>query len=281
MALRRDKRFNAATVLASLIFVSLTLVVVDLNGRFLHTPRQVATWVTNGLYAIVNTPSRWIERSSLYFQDRQRLLDRYDNRESEIQDLAVQVQRTEAIHAENSELRQLLALTQHETELAFVPAELSAVNSRAGRNEIVINRGQTHGVRDGMAVIDSSGVYGQIVEALPYTSRVILITDQRLPVPVRVARTGLNAVAVGVGNSTELVLEHADITADIQVGDQMIASGLGGIYPVGYPVGVVTAIEPDAAGVEARVTVEPSATMHRRNWLLVVTSGSTNEVAQE
>lgn len=254
---------------------------VDLNGRFLHSPRQVATWITNGLYAVVNTPSRWLERSTLYVQDRQQLLDRYDSRESEIQDLAVQVQRTEALHAENSELRQLLELTQQQSELTFVPAELSAVNLRAGRNEIVINRGETHGVRDGMAVIDSAGVYGQIVEALPYTSRIILITDQRLPVPVRVQRTGLNAVAVGVGNSAELVLEHADVTADIQQGDLLVASGLGGVYPFGYPVGVVTSIEPDAAGVEARVIVEPSATMHRRNWLLVVTGGTSSEVAQE
>ena len=254
------------------------LVAIDLNGPWLKIPRQVATWVTNGIYSAVNAPGRWIVRSSLYIQDRQQLLDGNADLESQLQDLNVRVQRTEALYAENSELRQLLALTQHPSELVFIPSELSAVISVAGRNEILINRGTTHGVLDGMAVIDTTGVYGQVVEALPYTSRVILITDQRLAVPVRVQRSGVNAVVVGVGNSKDLVLEHADITADIEEGDLLVASGLAEVYPYGYPVGIVTSVEPEASGVETHVVVEPMASMHRRNWLLVVTNGKSDEV---
>lgn len=202
-------------------------------------------------------------------------------REREYQDAVVKNRRFDALARENSELRQVLALVQRSPDLELVTAELTATVFEPGRNEILINRGKSHGVLDGMAVLDATGIYGQVVESLAFTSRVILITDRRLAVPVVVQRSGTHALITGIGNSSELVLEHAEITADIENGDLLVASGLGGVYPHGYPVGVVMSMEPDASGVEMRVMVEPLASMHRRTWLLVVVGGTTSEVAEE
>lgn len=281
MATDAKKRFSTPTTFVLLILVSIALVITDLSGQLLGVPRQLTTWVTNGLYGGVNAPGRWLTYSSAYIQDRQNLLDLQREREREFQDAVVKNRRYDALASENAELRQALALVQRSPNLTLVTAELSATVAVPGRNEILINRGKTHGVLDGMAVLDSTGVYGQVVEALPSTSRVVLITDRRLAVPVVVERSGTHAVITGVGNSSELVLEHAEITANIESGDLLVASGLGGVYPHGYPVGVVTSIEPEASGVEMRVLVEPLAVMHRRTWLLVVIGGSTSEVAEE
>ncbi len=261
--------------------MSIALVVTDLSGQLLGVPRQLMTWVTNGLYSGVNAPGRWMSYSSSYIQDRQELLDLQREREREYQDAVVKNRRYDTLARENSELRHALALVQRSPHLTLVTAELSALIAVPGRNEILINRGKTHGVQDGMAVLDSTGVYGQVVESLPSTSRVILITDRRLAVPVLVERSGTHAVITGVGNSSELVLEHAEVTADIESGDLLVASGLGSVYPRGYPVGIVTSIEPEASGVEMRVLVEPLAAMHRRTWLQVVVGGATSEVAEE
>lgn len=257
------------------------LVMIDLDGQSLGVPRQLTTWVTNGLYGGINAPGRWLTYTSAYMQDRQRLLDLLKERERDYQSALVKNRRYDALAQENSRLRQALATAHHHPELTLVIAELSATVSASGRNEILINRGITHGVLDGMAVLDSSGVYGQVIESLPFTSRVMLVTDQRLAVPVLVQRSGTHAVITGVGDSSTLVLEYVEVTADIEAGDQLVSSGLAGVYPRGYPVGVVTSIEPDTSGVEMRVLVEPMAEMHRRTWLLVVVGGATNEVAEE
>ena len=281
MAADARKRFSTPTTFVLLILVSIALVITDLSGQLLGVPRQLTTWVTNGLYSGVNAPGRWMSYSSSYIQDRQKLLDLQKEREREFQDAVVKNRRYDTLARENSELRQALALVQRSPHLTLVTAELSALVFVPGRNEILINRGKSHGVLDGMAVLDSTGVYGQVVESLPSTSRVILITDRRLAVPVLVERSGTHAVITGVGNSSELVLEHAEVTADIEDGDLLVASGLGGVYPRGYPVGVVTSIEPEASGVEMRVLAEPLAVMHRRTWLQVVVGGATSEVAEE
>lgn len=281
MAAEAKRRFSTPTTFVLLILLSIALVITDLSGQFLGVPRQLTTWVTNGLYAGINAPGRWLTYSSFYVQDRQQLLDLQWDREREYQDAVVKNRRYDALARENSELRQALSLVQRSPDLTLVTAELSSTVVEPGRDEILINRGKSHGVLDGMAVLDNTGVYGQVVESLAFTSRVILVTDRRLAVPVVVQRSGTHALITGVGNSSELVLEHAEITADIENGDLLVASGLGGVYPRGYPVGVVTSIEPDASGVEMRVLVEPLASMHRRTWLLVVVEGTTSEVAQE
>lgn len=281
MATDAKKRFSTPTTFVLLILLSIALVITDLSGQFLGVPRQLTTWVTNGLYAGINAPGRWLAYSSFYFQDRRQLLDLQREREREYQDAVVKNRRFDALAKENSELRQALALVQRSPDLSLVTAELSSTVAEPGRNEILINRGKSHGVLDGMAVLDSTGVYGQVVESLAFTSRVILITDRRLAIPVVVQRSGTHALITGVGNSSELVLQHAEITADIEEGDLLVASGLGGVYPHGYPVGVVTSIEPDASGVEMRVLVDPLASMHRRTWLLVVVGGTSGEVAEE
>ncbi len=280
MAVDWQKRVNTPSVLAFLLASSVVLVVFDVNTRFLDMPRQVVTWATNSAYAVMNAPGQWISRASLYLQDRNEILGRIEDREQKYLDLEVQSQRLESLINANAELRQALALVQSEPQLQYVIAELSGTVSVSGRNEIFINRGTQHGVRSGMAVIDASGVYGQVVEALLHTSRVILIIDRRIAVPVQIQRSGLNAVATGAGNSRQLVLEHAEITSDIEEGDLLVASGLGDVYPFGYPVGIVIKIEPDASGVEVHVIAEPSASIHRRKSLLVVVGGQIRETTE-
>ena len=260
---------------------SLILVVADLSNNVLNIPRQVLTWTTNGMYSAMNSPGRWIGRSSQLLQDRAELLDQIDDLVIGNQDLTVQNQRLESLVDANAELRRLLALEQTNRDISYVAAELTGTVFEAGRSEIFISRGTRHGVQSGMPVIDSSGVYGQVVEALPYTSRVILVTDQRIAIPVIVQRSGHNGVATGLGNSSELTMEHSEVTADVEPGDLLVTSGMAGVYPYGYPVGVVTEVESDESGVGKHVLVQPLAEMNRRNWLLVVIGISMDETAEE
>ena len=111
---------------------------------------------------------------------------------------------------------------------------------------------------------------GQVVRVGPLTSEAVLITDADHAVPVSVNRNGLRTIAVGTGDSGRLRLPYLTNSADIAVGDLLVSSGLGGVFPAGYPVGRVTSIQgrPDQAFAE--VIAEPASELDRDREVLLI-----------
>ncbi|MBS0570277.1 MAG: rod shape-determining protein MreC, partial [Proteobacteria bacterium] len=126
------------------------------------------------------------------------------------------------------------------------------------------------GVRVGEAVLDAHGVMGQVVEVLPDTSTVMLITDPAHALPVKGERTGLRGIVRGNGTLDSLDLPNVPISADIKVGDKLVTSGLGGHFPAGFPVGTVRTIRNDTSGMFAIATVAPSAALDRSGEVLIL-----------
>lgn len=219
--------------------------------------------------------------SSNYLSDRNELLQRIDELEGELEQTTAHNAQLRTLEESNVELRELLGIRLSEPTISYVIAELAAPLVSPARDEVTLNRGRAHGIEEGAAVLDASGVFGQVIEVLPYTSRVLMVTDKRIAVPVRVERSGLHAVLTGVGDSKHLTLEHVEVTADVAEGDLLITSGLGGTYPYGYPVGVVATLEFDEAGVAVRLSIEPLAELHRRRFILIVTGVSYPETPTE
>src|SRR5690606_10280225 len=135
-----------------------------------------------------------------------------------------------------------------------------------------INKGEKDGVFLGQPVLDATGLMGQVVEVLPFSARVLLITDSSHSLPVQINRNGLRAIATGTGNSDWLELRHVGDTADIRVDDIVVSSGLGQRFPAGYPVGRVAAVNRDSSQPFAEVRVEPTAQLNRSRYLLLVFS---------
>ena len=239
-------------------------------------PRHLITWGTTGLSTIVSLPSIGIETVSEYFTDRETLLSELHESKVRIVELSVQNQRIQSLQQTNAELRSLLEIYSSDQNLDFIVAELRANIHTQSRNEAYLNRGSNDGIEPGMAVIDVLGVYGQVVEVQSNTCRIIRITDQRLAIPARVRRTGLNVVLSGLGDNRQLTMQYATVTWDVEEEDVIVASGLGGVYPAGYPIGQVTSIRHEETGVEATVIVEPSAQIDRRRWLLILTQEVKN-----
>ena len=140
----------------------------------------------------------------------------------------------------------------------------------AGRVEHLRRDFDAVGNRIGQAVIDSEGLFGQIVEVDRATSRVLLITDASHAVPVQVNRNGVRSIAAGSGQLDLLVLENVPISADIVQGDLIETSGLGGRFPQGYPVGYVEAVLVEPTASYAEVSVRPTALLDRSRHVLVV-----------
>jgi len=113
---------------------------------------------------------------------------------------------------------------------------------------------------------------GQVVELMPYTSRVLLLTDTTHSIPVQVNRNGLRAIASGTGNPERLELRHVADTADIKEGDLLVSSGMGQRFPAGYPVATVNEVIHDSGQPFAIVRAIPTAALNRSRYMLLVFS---------
>jgi rod shape-determining protein MreC len=190
----------------------------------------------------------------------------------------VQLQRMAALEAENIRLRELLDSSFKVGEKVLI-AELLSVNLDPYKHQIAINKGEMHGVYPGQPLLDAKGVMGQIVHAGPYTSTAMLISDTSHAIPVQVNRNGLRTIAIGTGTINRLELPYIPNNADIQAGDLLITSGLGGHFPPGYPVAEVTAVRHDPGLTFSQVAAVPLAELNRSREVLLVWPGKTTVLA--
>ena len=166
--------------------------------------------------------------------------------------------RYDALARENGELRGLHAALPPVVD-HWLAAEIVNIQLNSLRQKLLINRGAANGVFAAQAVLDDKGLIGQTTHIGPWSAEVILITDPEHAVPVRVERTGLRTIAVGAGDATSLALPYLPGNADIKPGDLLVTSGLGGVFPQGYPVARVTEVHRDAVQPLAQVRAAPLA----------------------
>lgn len=183
--------------------------------------------------------------------------------------LSRKVQQMAALIEENNRLRSLLLSSETLDDNVLI-AEVVGVDNDPYRHEIILDRGQVDKIDVGLAVIDQTGLMGQIIHVGPYTARALLISDESHATPVQVSRNGVRAIAVGTGALDKLRLIHVPDTADLQVGDLLVSSGLGGRFPPGYPVGHITYIENDPGQPFARIEAKPASYLDRRMHVLIV-----------
>lgn len=198
---------------------------------------------------------RWLQRS---FASRDALEAENQRLRGRLRDLELRSMRYDALAQENAAL---LGLRNALPPVAqrWLPADIVNIQLDSLRQRVVIDRGSANGVAAGQAVLDDHGVVGQTMHVGPWSAQVILITDPEHALPVSIQRTGLRTIAVGAGDSTSLALPYLPANADIRVGDVLVTSGLGGVFPPGYPVARVTEVHKDAVEPLAHVRATPFA----------------------
>lgn len=239
-------RFTLYAVLAVVVMY------LDQRGRYLEQVRFVLQAGAYPIQLLVNSPPsawRWIRES---FQTRESLRAENERLRQRQRDLELMSMRYEALAHENGELRGLRDALPPVAD-RWMPAEIINIQLSGIRQRLLINRGVSNGVFKGQAVLDDRGLIGQTTHVGPWSAEVILITDAEHAVPVRVDRTGLRTIAVGGGDGSSLALPYLPANADIRSGDLLVTSGLGGVFPEGYPVARVTEVHHDAVQPLAQV----------------------------
>ncbi len=253
--------------------MSVTLMVVDARFTLLKPVRSEMSLVLMQSYWITDLPQRLWQGVASQFGSRTELVAENEKLKTEALLLQGRLQKLAALTEQNVRLRELLnssALVNEKVEVA----ELIGMDPNPFTQRILINKGERDGVVLGQPVLDARGLMGQVVELMPYTSRVLLLTDSTHSIPVQVNRNGLRAIASGTGNPEWLELRHVADTADIKEGDLLVSSGLGQRFPAGYPVATVKEVIHDSGQPFAVVRAVPTAALNRSRYLLLVFTDS-------
>ncbi|MFC0399512.1 rod shape-determining protein MreC [Paraburkholderia rhizosphaerae] len=183
--------------------------------------------------------------------------------------LSQQANESAQLGAENAHLRALLQLSQRST-IQSIPAEIQYDTRDPFTQKVVIGRGSQQGIQDGSPVVNEDGVIGQITRVFPMQAEVTLLTDKDQAVPVQIVRTGLRSVIYGTPKGDSLDLRFVPISADVMAGDELVTSGLDGVYPPGLPVAKVARVDKQADTAFARVICLPIAQVRGARQLLVL-----------
>ncbi|MEZ7860647.1 MAG: rod shape-determining protein MreC [Porticoccaceae bacterium] len=259
--------------LLTVVLAAGSLMVVDSYTTWLSPLYKVADNVVRPLYWIANIPAGIQDWGKISVISRGVL--EQDNLRMQQESLIHlgQLQRMSELAAENVRLRQLLNATELLMDSVLV-TEVIGVSPNPQGHTVTIDRGRDDGVYVGQPLLDAEGLMGQITTVYSGHSIALLITDSTHALPVQVLRNGVRSIAEGVSDFNRMTLRFVSPTADIIEGDQLVSSGLGGLFPVGYPVGVVTSIKQKPGAIFVDVEVDPSAQLDRsRHLLLVFTTG--------
>jgi rod shape-determining protein MreC len=243
---------------------------VDSRFDYLSRVRYYAATAATPLQFMANLPSQASEAAANLFRSHDDLLADNERLREELLMQQYQLQKLEHLVAENQRLNELLKSSTIVNE-EVMRAQLTGESPDPYVKRILINKGSRDGVFIGQPVLDASGLMGQVVEVEPLSSWVLLITDPQHSTPVQINRNGVRAIASGTRDTLhQLTLNNVPNTEDVKVGDVLVTSGIGGRFPPGYPVGVVSSVRQDPAQPFADVLVTPTAQINRsRNLLLV------------
>jgi rod shape-determining protein MreC len=167
--------------------------------------------------------------------------------------------------SENAQLRELLKLTP-ESSISYVTARVIASSGGAYVRSIVVNAGLDGGVARGQAAITGDGLIGRVADVGNRTARILLITDLNSRVPVILEGSRQRAVLSG-DNSECPSLRYVEARNAVKIGDRLVTSGQGGVFPPGLPVGVIAGFDGDVA------RVEPYAELSRVEYVRIVDYG--------
>jgi rod shape-determining protein MreC len=249
--------------------LSFAFLVADVRFNYLESLRQIAAVIVYPLQRIATAPANIARRIGDFFTTHGSLREDNAQLKRENFENAALLLQLKALQAENRQLRELLAARER-LDIDFAVAEVLYAARDPFSRKVVIDRGSQHDVRPGQPVVDDRGLVGQVTRAYPWVSEVTLVTDKGQFVPVQNVRNGLRAVLSGTGSDGALELRFIPLNADFQNGDELVTSGIDGVYPPGLPVARVTNVERRAEEIFARISCAPLAGVSSHTHLLVV-----------
>ena len=181
--------------------------------------------------------------------------------------LQIKLQQERAVAQQSRNLQHLLELRQR-TELVTTATTVIAGPAAPDFRTVTVDKGTTDGLRPDQAVISPAGVVGRIIMPSARASKVQLLIDRNASAGALIERSRAQGVVIGNG-SDRLRMEYVSSTADVQIGDLVVTSGIEGIYPKGFVVGQIESLE-RGAGMFSSIVIKPAVEFSSLEDVLVV-----------
>lgn len=261
------------SALSKLIFFSalaLFLMVADVRFRLVRPVRSVLVTALYPIEWLVLQPVRIVQGAGIYFTGLEAAKAEVARARNKLILQASRSAQVEQLTLENARLRKLLDL-RAQFSMDSTPAQVLYEAADVYTRKVIIDKGTMHSLVVGSAVVDESGVLGQVTRAHPFVSEVTLITDRDLAIPVLNVRTGVRSLAYGDPNNYGgLELRFMPSSSDVQQGDLLTTSGVDGVYPAGIAVAKIDKIERRADSAFARIYCKPQALVSGAKHVMVI-----------
>ncbi|MCL4804443.1 MAG: rod shape-determining protein MreC [Anaerolineae bacterium] len=270
---RTQQRIRWVT-LAVLIGSAVLLTILDSTGTldsvfgFLRDPMSfVSDWTSSqtDVVADVMTGPRNLEAA----------LEEISRLETENETLRKENEELLEAAGENQILRELFNRAADTPEYRRITADVIGQDTNPALQSIIINKGYDHGVRVGMPVEAARGLVGQVYRVTNNASQVALLTETASAIPVRLGSTRATGILRGAGRGALPTIDWIDLQYDVQVGELVTTSGLGGKFPENLVIGRVIEVERNEAELFQRAVVQPAVDFNNVEIVFVVTEFNT------
>lgn len=265
----RQGEVVATLRLLGYLALAVVLIVLDHRGGWLGTVRDQAALAVQPLWVVAGWPGQAVRRVYDDAGTLAQLTAENENLRNELLVSSARITRLQTLADDNARLRALLGAAQS-GGLDVQLAPILDIDLDPARQRLVLDAGSNQGVRTGQSVLDAGGLVGQVIQVQPLHSVALLLTDPSHAVPVMVARSQVRLVAYGEGRSDLLRIPGIPLSTDVQVGDELVTSGLGGRFPAGFPVGTLTGLQPDESRAFLVGEVRPAARLDRGRDVLLL-----------
>jgi len=260
---------SAEVRLLVFVILAVVLLVVDARWSVLEPARQGVSVVLYPFQRIVQAPGdvaryvrTWADATQAVRMEKEAL----HRQRIELAQVATHAAQ---LASENEQLRRLLKVVET-VEQPAVAVEVFYEPPNPFNRRLVFNKGSAAGIHPGMPVIDEGGVVGQVLRVTPYTAEAALLTDENVSIPVQVMRNGIRLVAFGGHAEAKIEVRYLTAEVDLQPGDMLITSGIGGQFPAGLPVARVDYIENDSSSGFGKAIASPLSRPERYRHFLVL-----------
>lgn len=252
-----------------LVLSAAAIALMSIDNRY-AVMGQIKSYAATALYPLqwlANQPVRIYRDSRELARSQTELL--IDNKQLAAENIRLQTQahKSQQLQRELDELRIINHLATQSLQTGTV-SEVISNNKDPLANKLLISRGKAGSLQAGDAVIDRSGLLGQITQVYPFSAEVTLLTSDNHIVPVMVARTGVRSLLYGSGDSVEMRYVPAD--SDLQNGDTLLTSGLDTVYPAGIPVATVVRASKAGNSPYYQAVIRPLAGFRSSKYVLVL-----------
>jgi len=252
-----------------LVIIAVVLMVVDHRQQHLQRVRDVLALAVLPMQIVVDMPFRAWDAMTEALTERKALLSENERLRREVRESRFRLQTLEALQRENQRLRALETSLGDLPEQKTLSAEIMMVDLD-NRQHFRINRGKADGVYVSQPLLDVDGIVGQVTQVSEHQADAMLITDAAHRIHVTNLRSEVRTIAEGTGDTGLLRLPYLTNEANIQEGDVLVASGLGGVFPRGRPVAIVESIKWQPELDFAEVYARPVSSLDRERELVLV-----------